>query len=101
MKEASCIVCKEDFDYCELYCMISGRGANSNCKDHKHKLICEKCGGFDKEDLKCPHCGSTDITFPTSSVLGGNSMVYRQCHSCLRVFNPDGTKLSFNDETIT
>jgi len=91
--EAKCARCGKGYPYSELYCMLSGRGANSNCRDHQHFLICNKCGGFDKKDLACPYCASKNISFPNRMTADGRSMIIRQCFTCLRVFWSDGTKI--------
>ena len=88
--EAKCSVCDGGFNFYDLYCMLSGRGANSYCKDHREHLICMKCGGFDKKDLKCPHCRSSNITQPRRTAIGGKSIVIRECASCLNILEPDG-----------
>ena len=93
MSEAKCSVCGEDYNFYDLFCMISQRGANSLCKDHLHELICMKCGGFEVENLRCPHCKSPNISFPTRFSAEGGYHTIRQCYSCLRVFNPDGTEI--------
>ena len=93
MREAKCSICNGDFDLHQLFCMVSQRGANSLCREHPHMLICMKCGGFE-EELKCPYCESANITLPLRTSLGGKKITCRQCHNCLKVFNPNGTKIS-------
>jgi len=88
-KEGKCAVCNGDFDFHELFCMLSQRGANSNCKDHPNRLICTKCGRLDKE-IRCPHCQSSNVTLPKRTSIGGKWLIVRQCLSCLRILEPDG-----------
>jgi len=44
MTEANCMRCQKEYIYADLYCTISGRGANSLCDSHGNAgLLCNDC----------------------------------------------------------
>ena len=43
--------------------------------------------------MRCPYCGSNDISELTRICIDDEWMTVRQCFDCFRVFRPDGTKI--------
>jgi len=41
--KAKCIICRKSFEVYNLFCLRSGRGANSNCLKNGCPLACRKC----------------------------------------------------------